>query len=482
MPGGFMMGLLAAGLLLCAGCAKQPSSYVPQTAYVYDDSQDVNRTEKAEDMLLPEAADPESSAKLVKESASEEIGDDKDSTREKDVAVQPDSEDPESTEKVRDREGKQNDPATEKVREKAETDRQNDDASIKDANKSGERNEDRKGQVIDANAAAGDISGTDAGKRTEAYPDENGEKAADISDDKEEKNRKTEEEIDQPEKEEQKEKDSAGKGDDEKDQDAKSGEEGKEKTDKGGEKESAATLDPEKVVSLSYEGELGTYIWGEAVDLSELTVTAVYEDGHKEPVSDYVINMNYPALQDIGVYSYECMGGVMTMDNYTPGTYYATIAYNGTEIEVPYRLIIMYGLLLVDHRAECRDPEGHHADQDEYGHYRCRNCGYPSVADPESVWIGEGHVALFPLLYDYVLTEDDIRNSSFFSGGVDLGSYYFSGFPVVYDKHSGKDESRFGPDRYSGTGGAAQILGHDYFAFRGNSPASFEGQEVEVAE
>ena len=136
-----------------------------------------------------------------------------------------------------------------------------------------------------------------------------------------------------------------------------------------------------KIVNLYSEGTLGTYIWGQPADTSELHIFVEYEDGRKEEVTDYTIDMGYPdrenrkapsnianewvrCCHDILYGSKNNISDYITEKNYfynwyTPGIYNATVEYQNNTIEVPYTLNIMAVLVYWNEFTVCSNTEEH---------------------------------------------------------------------------------------------------------------------------
>lgn len=201
--------------------------------------------------------------------------------------------------------------------------------------------------------------------------------------------------------------------------------------------------DPNRVVSVKVEGDLGSYIWGEAVDTFGITVTAVYGDGHEEEVTEYAVDMNYPALQYCGVdpgnyYSRVGTGWSVLVNPYEPGIYSATITYAGVSAEADYVLNLFYATLCVEYRGICSDPGSHETtwciDKE-----LCAQC---QIALLHTDGLGSsmvGRTYCMPIFYDYVVEQTDIdclgiywADTSFFADCELLG------FPSVASKESAR--------------------------------------------
>ncbi len=212
----------------------------------------------------------------------------------------------------------------------------------------------------------------------------------------------------------------------------------------------AQYLDPEKIVSLSYEGELGTYIWGETPNLSLLIVTAKYEDGHEEVITNYNIDMNYPERiyksipsTTINAEQLYAFPRILDLRTYTPGIYEATISAQEATVNVPYELIIMFAGIVFFNNYKCTDPEGHKVIRDQNG--EIIDCDGGCFVSPEYSTISGKIIILdIPLYNDYVLTIDDIVSDPFFfSTFPGIENAVFERFPVVNDKNAATAQGNY---------------------------------------
>ena len=160
-----------------------------------------------------------------------------------------------------------------------------------------------------------------------------------------------------------------------------------------------------KIVNLYSEGTLGTYIWGQPADTSELHIFVEYEDGREEEVTDYTVDMGYPDREnrkipsDIDNEWARCchdrlhgwknnISDYITEKNYfynwyTPGIYNATVEYQNNTIEVPYTLNIMFVQIYWSECTDCSNPEEH------LGVQRVEFISWANVYDCDSFWYRE---------------------------------------------------------------------------------------------
>ena len=124
---------------------------------------------------------------------------------------------------------------------------------------------------------------------------------------------------------------------------------------------------PEKTAEaygLEYSGDLGRYIWGEAVDTSNLHIYYTAEGGKKE-ITDYNIEMNYPAIDTspLAISTAPSDAGVdKTYDTYQPGIYIADVTYGEYYVQVPYELDVAYITINFHISNYCTDPDNHRYD------------------------------------------------------------------------------------------------------------------------
>lgn len=208
--------------------------------------------------------------------------------------------------------------------------------------------------------------------------------------------------------------------------------------------------DPNKVVKIWYEGTLGNYIWGEAVDRSDLAVYAEFENGRIEEVEGYSVNMNYPERTVVSL-------GESLPCTYTPGVYYANISYQNLQVEVPYNLIAHYVMVSFMYYGSCQDPAGHGAKKYYYDQYDLELCFCNTSYDcflwfkdeagrdnclataQETVWV--------PLYYDYTFTMDDLVNESYYI----VPNYDLSGAKLYGDSVTIYKDSAISEGYYSYT-------------------------------
>ncbi len=185
------------------------------------------------------------------------------------------------------------------------------------------------------------------------------------------------------------------------------------------------TVPDGSIVSLEYEGKLGEYIWGEYPDLSELHIFAVKNNGEKEEITDYNINMNYPELspmKKLSLYDIDYYDEDRYCDTYVPGEYYATVWYGDTTVEIPYDLNIYYICVNIDNQYYCTNYEEHKNPREstineDPNHPVCSNCyKFEYIFGEGSRAFGIGNTYFVPLYYDYYLSEDDLEMYNFTYG------------------------------------------------------------------
>lgn len=182
---------------------------------------------------------------------------------------------------------------------------------------------------------------------------------------------------------------------------------------------------PDEVVRIWYEGTLGNYIWGEAVDKSKLKVYAEFGDGSTKEVEAYSVNMNYPeryVASEKKMFSFP--------KTYDPGVYQATISYENAQIECPYNLIALFIMVTDVYYGSCKDPEGHNAllrKKEEFTNvqfpfdiYLCdetHDCFYWKIESDggKSVGISNHEIYYFPVYYDYTYTIEDLKSDNYYA-------------------------------------------------------------------
>lgn len=190
---------------------------------------------------------------------------------------------------------------------------------------------------------------------------------------------------------------------------------------------------PDEVVKIWYEGTLGTYIWGEAVDTSGLTVYAEFGDGRTEEVEGYSVNMNYPERTVVTDTT------ASLPITYTPGVYKANISYQNAQVECSYNLVAHFVSIYVVYYGSCSDPEGHNARYHEnelYSTYICDEeygC-FEWEYDEQgrhSVTISTHTPKYFPVYYDYTYSIDDLMSDDYYANvNYDLNAASISGGPI----------------------------------------------------